>query len=172
MTKITKEQAAKILGAKNVRTVERLVSAGRLRAEYEPGKTRRVPMFDKTEVMRLAEDQRQPEARAVPTDSQALIPSPSQIATIADSSDKGSARQVSQFVAFVAETIERARREAPIASDLADKIMLTLADASVLSSLSVYHLREAIREGKLKGRIIGRGFKVKRGDLDAYVRKL
>jgi len=30
----------------------------------------------------------------------------------------------------------------------------------------------AIGEGKLKGRIIGRGFKIKRGDLDAYVKRL
>jgi excisionase family DNA binding protein len=41
--------------------------------------------------------------------------------------------------------------------------------AAQLSGLSHNHLREAIREGKLKGRIIGRGFKVKRSALDAQV---
>ena len=55
---------------------------------------------------------------------------------------------------------------------LADKLTLTLTEAALLSGLSRSHLREAIEAGELKGRIIGRGFKVKRADLDAYMRKL
>jgi len=50
--------------------------------------------------------------------------------------------------------------------------MLTLADAAALSSLSENHLREAIKAKKLKGRIIGKGYKIKRVDLDAYIKKL
>jgi excisionase family DNA binding protein len=41
-----------------------------------------------------------------------------------------------------------------------------------LSGLSRNHLRQVIEEKKLKARIIGRGWRVKRGDLDAYVKKL
>ena len=55
---------------------------------------------------------------------------------------------------------------------LTDKMTLTLTEAALLSGLARQHLRDAIDEGKLKGQIIGRGFKVKREDLDAYVRKL
>jgi excisionase family DNA binding protein len=55
---------------------------------------------------------------------------------------------------------------------VADKIMLTLAEAAALTNLSRNHLRAAIGEKKLKARIIGRGFRVKRSDLDAYVKKL
>jgi excisionase family DNA binding protein len=45
-------------------------------------------------------------------------------------------------------------------------------EASQLSGLSRRILRQAIEEKKLKARIIGRGWRVKRADLDAYVMKL
>jgi excisionase family DNA binding protein len=55
---------------------------------------------------------------------------------------------------------------------VADKILLTLADASALTSLSAGHLRDAIHNGKLKAKIVGRGWKVKRADLDGYIKRL
>jgi excisionase family DNA binding protein len=64
------------------------------------------------------------------------------------------------------------RREAQPQLNIGEKIILTLADAAALTSLSTNHLRDAIKAGKIKARIIGRGWKIKRADLDAYVRKL
>jgi excisionase family DNA binding protein len=55
---------------------------------------------------------------------------------------------------------------------VADKLTLSLVEASQLSGLSRGHLREAIEAKKLKARIIGRGWRVKRDDLDLYVKKL
>jgi excisionase family DNA binding protein len=55
---------------------------------------------------------------------------------------------------------------------IVDKLTLSLAEAAQLAGLSRNHLRAAIEEKKLKARIIGRGWRVKRADLDAYVRKL
>ncbi len=55
---------------------------------------------------------------------------------------------------------------------LTDKLTLSLTEAALLAGLSRNHLRAAIEDKKLKARIIGRGWKVKRGDLDAYVAKL
>jgi len=55
---------------------------------------------------------------------------------------------------------------------VADKLTLSLVEAAQLSGLSRNHLRQAIEEKKLKARIIGRGWRVKRDDLDAYVKKL
>ncbi len=55
---------------------------------------------------------------------------------------------------------------------LADKLTLSLSEAALLSGLSRGHLRDAIAAKKLKARIIGRGWRVKRADLDAYVTKL
>ena len=52
---------------------------------------------------------------------------------------------------------------------LADKLTLSLTEAALLSGLSRGHLREAIGEGKLKAKIIGRGWKLRRADLEKYI---
>ncbi len=46
------------------------------------------------------------------------------------------------------------------------------AEAPALTNLSRTRLRRAIEEKKPRARIIGRAWRVKRGDLEAYVRKL
>ena len=55
--------------------------------------------------------------------------------------------------------------------DFLQEIVLTLTDAAALTSLSESRLREAVKAKRLQGRIIGRGYKIKREDLDADVRK-
>jgi excisionase family DNA binding protein len=62
--------------------------------------------------------------------------------------------------------------QATLTVPVADKLMLSLVEAAQLSGLSRGHLREAIEAKKLKARIIGRGWKVKRADLEAYIAKL
>jgi len=61
---------------------------------------------------------------------------------------------------------------APTLSDIAHKLMLTLPEAAALSNLSRNHLRQAIKTGRLKAQKIGRGWRIKRADLDAYVSAL
>jgi excisionase family DNA binding protein len=63
-------------------------------------------------------------------------------------------------------------KPAPSIADLAHKLMLTLPEAAALSNLSRNHLRQAIKSGSLKARKIGRGWRIKRADLDAYVSAL
>jgi excisionase family DNA binding protein len=55
---------------------------------------------------------------------------------------------------------------------LTDKLTLSLTEAALLAGLSRHHLRAAIEAKKLKARILGRGWRVKRSDLDSYVSKL
>lgn len=55
---------------------------------------------------------------------------------------------------------------------VADKLLLTLAEASALTGLSRGTLRAAIDSRQLKARIVGRAWRVKRVDLDVYVKKL
>jgi excisionase family DNA binding protein len=68
--------------------------------------------------------------------------------------------------------VRRQETEQPSVADIAQKLILTLAEASALSNLSRPHLRQAMRDGRLKGKIIGRGWRIKRTDLDHYVRTL
>jgi excisionase family DNA binding protein len=64
-----------------------------------------------------------------------------------------------------------AARQVSIA-DAAHKLLLSLPEAAALSGLSRNHLRQAIKEKNLKSRKIGRGWRIKRADLEAYVSKL
>lgn len=57
-------------------------------------------------------------------------------------------------------------------ADVAHKLTLSLPESAALSGLSRTHLRQAIRDGALKARKMGRGWRVKRADLETYVRKL
>jgi excisionase family DNA binding protein len=51
---------------------------------------------------------------------------------------------------------------------IAEKIILTLADAAALVSMSKQSLLAAIKKGELKAARQGRGWKVKRADLEHY----
>jgi excisionase family DNA binding protein len=55
---------------------------------------------------------------------------------------------------------------------VSEKILLNLFDCRLLTGLSEASLREAIKSKKLKAKIIGRGWKVKRQDLDEFIKKL
>jgi excisionase family DNA binding protein len=68
--------------------------------------------------------------------------------------------------------IEKARFEARPLAPLEAKLTLNLQEASALSGLSRGRLLDAVHSKKLKAKIIGRGWRVKRDDLDAYVKKL
>ena len=52
------------------------------------------------------------------------------------------------------------------------KLTLCLAEASALAGVSRSRLRQAIKDGTLIAQIIGRGYLVKRTDLEDYVDSL
>jgi excisionase family DNA binding protein len=57
---------------------------------------------------------------------------------------------------------------------IAAKLILSLKEASALSGISRDYLVEAIKKRKLKARLdeIGRGYRIKRADLEDYIKKL
>ncbi len=82
------------------------------------------------------------------------------------------------FALMIADALRDAQAHAdgqagaPSIADLAHKLTLNLAEAARISGLSTNHLRAAIHNGKLKARIVGRGWKVKPEELRAYVGKV
>jgi excisionase family DNA binding protein len=76
---------------------------------------------------------------------------------------------------FVAQLVEAmANREEPRSASVrvSEKLLLSLNDCRLLTGLSESNLRAAIKSGELKAKIIGRGYKVKRQDLDEFVNNL
>jgi excisionase family DNA binding protein len=54
----------------------------------------------------------------------------------------------------------------------APKMLLALTDAAEVSGLSASHLLDAIHDGRLDGRKIGRGFKIRPADLQEYAKQV
>jgi excisionase family DNA binding protein len=161
---MNKTEAAQFLGV-SVRTLERHVANGELSVTYTRGAHGRERTFDQTELSRFKAslDTTTYVARPVATDA-------SNEKRVALAPVRSEAKQMLALIQSALSTNDTRNSES--VSDIAAKLILTLPDAARLSSLSVNHLREAIKEKHLKARIIGRGWKIKRVDLDAYVRKL
>jgi excisionase family DNA binding protein len=158
---LNKKDAAAYLGI-STRALEYHVTQGHISTRKEKGATGDVAMFDEDELRRLKakiDERRAPRVAVVREENESPEAEPRSLARL---SDVQPSRPALETLAALMTT----------RAAVGDKIMLTLSDASSLTSLSANHLREAIRAGKLKGKIIGRGYKIKRSDLDAYVRKL
>lgn len=176
---MNKREVSEELGC-STRQVEKYVRAGRLHVvEYVHGKTGREGVYDAAEVARLKAEL-ETERRAVigrPAQSSALSPRPAQGQALAliEQIGAGLERQhadsarVLQLLETIAGALTNGREPGV---PLAERLTLSLAEAAELSGLSYKRLRGAIKEGKLTGSIIGRGWRVKRGDLDAYVKGL
>jgi excisionase family DNA binding protein len=160
---MNKREAAERLGV-STRLVERYASEGRLgEVKYVRGRTGRQADFDEQAVEKLKAELEAPAYPPAPL----AAPNSSSSALVAPQDRE-------RFIAAL-EAMAGSReqtRAGLFGVSVGEKIMLTLADASALTSLSRNHLRVAIGEKKLKARIIGRGWRVKRSDLDAYVRRL
>ncbi len=159
---MTKKEAADFLNV-SPRTIEGLAAKGKLTRATAKGKRGDITVYDESELEKLKAERAQI-IYAVGPDTEAHAPDEHR-SLVRLSSARGleSLRDLSALVARI--------KNAPQVN-LEGKIMLTLDDAAALSSLSVHHLREAIKAGRLKGKVIGRGYRIKRIDLDSYVKKL
>jgi len=172
---MNKQQAADFLGV-SVRAVERYTQQGRLSVHYEPGKTRPVAAYREDELELLRKEIAANLYHQRPAVEKGNRANPEQAgdvgAVTALQRTGGSPEALALLVREVASATVSALRADAAAVPLADKLTLSLSEAARLSGLSRNHLRAAIEDKKLKARIIGRGWRVKRDDLDLYVRKL
>jgi excisionase family DNA binding protein len=143
------------------RQVETYASQGRLgEVTYIRGRTGRQAMFDETEVERLKGELEAPD-RAL------MMPR----------SDAGAASGLvapadrERFIAAL-EALATQRRGVGFGAYISEKIVLTLKDAVALTSLSEDTLYAAIKAGKLNAKKIGKGWKIKRSDLNDFAAKL
>lgn len=162
---MNKKQAAQHLGV-STRAIERYTAKGKLTPTYEKGRTGPAPIYDKSQLDELKKE--------MGTASSTLHQSVKSEKPAKDKAGKKSKLIIhpnkNNGLAGLLAAIDRART--PSALDVSAKLLLSIREVQKLTGLSDKHLRNAIRSGKLKSKVIGRGFKVKRTDLDTYVRKL
>jgi excisionase family DNA binding protein len=161
---MNKKEAAARLDV-STRLIEKYAGEGKLgEVKYVRGRTGRQADYDEQAVEKLKAELEAPAFALVPAGAAAQ----SREAGLVAPQDRE--RFINALEAIASH--EQTRAGLVVAAGLGEKIMLTLADAAALSSLSTGHLRDALRAGQLKGKIIGRGYKIKRADLDHYVKKL
>jgi excisionase family DNA binding protein len=146
---MNKRETSELLGV-STRLVEKYASEGRLgEITYVRGKTGKQADYDREAVERLKQ--------------------------VLESPDTAIATKTHDARLIVASLVEAmtSREESRSASvRVSEKLLLTVNDCRLLTGLSEQSLREAIHAGKLKAKIIGRGYKVKRTDLDEFINKL
>jgi len=169
---MNKKEASEYLGI-STRALERYVSLSRIGVAYRKGKTGDEAVFDAGELrgFKAELDKRKaPRAGVVAETPESHDTEPRQLARL---SDVAPPLAIFERMAAVLERLERKGEPSQASTvDLAAKLTLSLMEAAQLSGLSRGHLREAIENKKLKARILGRGWRVKRDDLEAYVKKL
>ncbi len=168
---MNKNDAAIFLGI-GVRSLERYTSEGRLPAQKFKGKTGAVLDYDETQLARFKAELETPinvgkvvddptPASSSPKSRQTPPPSAATSLAIVPKTSKDLARVTSQDT-----------REAKILAEpvqVAAKLLLTLPEAQILTGLSRSPPRPAINNGTLKAARIGNAWRVRRGDLEAYL---
>jgi excisionase family DNA binding protein len=176
----TKAEAAEFLGV-GIRAVERYSEQGRLTVRYEKGKTRPVAVYDDKELQTLKEELKanidppmrpqvmkpaNPEQDASGVSGAAAT----QQQSLALTSTIPTATRAVKELADLFKLFENARQ--PTIIDLASKPLLKLDEASVLTGLSRQILRDAIKTKKLKAKIVGRAWRIKREDIDQFIKRI
>ena len=167
---MNKKQAAEFLGV-SVRALERYVQQGKLTVRYEKGKTRPTANFDQTELEAFKEELNQPtikpavETRQIATevyDEADIVP--------VEVAGFGEITVVDRLAGMVEMLITRGDKKPAV--PIESKILLTLDEVQAMTGLSKGYLRDAINKGNLKAKQIGKSWRVKRSDLDAFVENL
>jgi excisionase family DNA binding protein len=163
MNMINKSEAAALLGVSK-RALERYAAAGRLPAVYTQGPTGRQVSFDPADVERLKVEREAPMPRPATSPDNTALAIPGK--ALAKLPPGGAGQLVSLLQALSAQA--PARPVVPVA----DKLMLTLAEAAALTGLSRARLKAAIDAGQLQAVQIGRSRRVKRQALEGWIEDL
>lgn len=170
---MNKQEASKFLGV-SVRALERYVQQGRISVKYEKGKTRPTANFDQNELEAFKEELNQPtvkpafESRQITTEQQPQINK--LVHNSGEIAEFGEIGVIDKLSSIIESLLGRGDNQPVV--PIADKLLLTIAEAQALTGLSREFLREAINKGDLKAKVIGKGWRIKRSDLEAYIEKL
>jgi len=164
---MNKQEAYAYLGVSE-RSLARYAAQGKIQVTYNKGTRGNVAVYDDVDLEKLKEELAAPQAirlaneQSIPANSASLATRP--MAGMAEFMERLQTRDETLITSLLHSQHSHVAIEG--------KIMLSLPEASKLAGLSRNYLREAIRDNKLKAKIIGRGWKIKRADLESYIKKL
>jgi excisionase family DNA binding protein len=147
---MNKKEVSEFLGI-STRLVERYASEGRLgEITYIRGKTGKQAEYNREAVESL----------------KIILESPDTALQATRSPD------ARLFVTQLVEAIASREDSRSASVRTSEKLLLNLTDCRLLTGLSDANLRDAVKAGTLKAKIIGRGYKIKRTDLDSFIHQL
>lgn len=164
---LTKKEAAEYLGV-STRTLERYVKNGKLGVRYEDSLNGEIALFDSGELDQFADDRQTPRIR----------PAAGDLGLAPTTSDMVPSRGVGGLLAPFQELTERLifalsdhedRKEKITPDQLRGKLLLTLAEAKIMTGLSREILMEAMKDGRLPSQVMGRAYRIKAKDLERFV---
>lgn len=186
---MTKKEAADFLGI-STRTLERNTEKSLIAARYEKGKTSDVLVYDREELERFKAERENPvhlptvEAATPPTNRMENQTPPNSDTAMArfveggniggDANDFAFAlvQALAQLQPAGGTVATSSEHSGPAATPPAQKLLLSLTEAQSYSGLSRAGLMDAIHAETLAAQKIGRGWKIKRRDLENYVEGL
>ncbi len=146
---MNKKEVSEFLSV-STRIVEKYASEGRLgEITYVRGKTGRQAEYDREAVENLKRILESPDTALTARSPDARL-----------------------FAAQLVEALTKHEQPRNEAIRTSEKILLNLNDCRLLTGLSDANLRRAIHHNRLKAKIIGRGWKIKRQDLDEFIKNL
>jgi hypothetical protein len=146
---MNKKEVSEFLGV-STRLIEKYASEGRLgEVTYVRGKTGKQADYNRDAAEKLKQTLESPDTAIATKTPDARL-----------------------FVASVIEAMASREESRSASVRVSEKLLLNLNDCKLLTGLSEQNLRDAIKSERLKAKIIGRGWKVKKKDLDNFVDSL
>jgi excisionase family DNA binding protein len=163
---MNKKEAADHLGV-STRLVEKYASEGRLgEVIYVRGRTGKQAEYDHQAVEKLKVELDTPDTAMTQHRTPDARLFAGQLVEALERREQASVEAIRGLLA------DRSDNPRSASIRVSEKILLTVSDCRLLTGLSDITLRDAIRSGDLKGRILGKGYKIKRSDLDKFIEKL
>jgi excisionase family DNA binding protein len=162
---MNKKEVAAFLGI-STRLVEKYASEGRLgEITYVRGKTGKQAEYNQEAVEKLKSALESPDTSLATTTPDARL----FVAQLVEAITTREQANIEAIRGLLSGSVEDPRSASVRVSE---KILLNLSDCRSLTGLSDDFLRDAIHSRTLKAKIIGRGYKVKRQDLDEFINNL
>lgn len=151
---LSKQEAAEFLGVSK-RALERYTQQGKVGVKYVKGAFGKEAKYSKAELEIFKYSQ------------SAEIHKP---ALVSESEDISPSASNQLFQLFATLLDKEAKDVPPSLVPIEHKLLLTMREAQALTNLSWSYLREAIDDRRLEAYQIGRGFKIKKADLEKFIK--
>jgi len=162
---MNKKSASEILGV-STRLVEKYAAEGRLgKITYIRGRTGKQAEYNQEAVEKLKAALESPDTALTTNSPDARL----FVAQLVEAMASREQAHVEAIRGLLSGSSEETRSASVRVSE---KLLLNLKDCRLLTGLSEQNLRDAIKAEKLKAKIIGRGWKVKRQDLARFINNL